>query len=103
MTNILQTEGGQQLIALKKNSKSNWKMPKLLKAFKTLKAHVFKTKTRLKTNISTKVQPVYYHFKRGVCVPPHPGLAFKRGFQLFKSADLNTSIKEDTFHTHCEK
>lgn len=29
----------------------------------------------------------------GVCVLPHPGLAFKRGSQLFKSADLNTSVK----------
>lgn len=33
---------------------------------------------------------------------PHPGLVFKRHFQLFKTADLNTSIKEDTFHMYCE-
>jgi len=38
-----------------------------------------------------------------VCVLPRPGLAFKGAFQLFKSADLNTSIKEDTLHTQLWK
>lgn len=75
---------------------------------KTLNAHSFKPKTYELRNIfqchdRTKVQHVCYHFNRAVFVLPHPGLAFKRGFQLFKSTDLNTSIKEDTFHTHCEK
>lgn len=51
----------------------------------------------------TEVEHVCYDSKRGVCVLPHPGLAFKRGFQLFKLADLYTSIKEDTFYMHCEK